>query len=162
MESQMIIAIDPSLNNTGYAIYQDSRLIQSGVIRPQGKEELPKLRNLAHILKTILGHGGLPQQIRSAIVEYPANFTYSKVKSGQKSLNIKDMYKLNRATGVIISVLNQWGILIETIEANKWKAGRAKGIDKAVAGNIASWEIKNDNEADAIVLGQWFLERNSG
>lgn len=134
------IAIDPSINEVGWAT--DSG---SGVIRSKGDGDIKKIASICEKLLTVLE----TVEPGTAIVEVPGSFTYSRSERGGKAMNTDSMGKLNRATGAIIAVLILDGVEVITVAADQWKGKLGKGQARMITGK------KNHNEADAVLLLGW-------
>lgn len=153
----MIIAIDSSINNVGYAMGENGKILASGVIRSKG-EGWSRLYELAEGLKREIGRKDLPI-VRTAIVEIPGTFAYARsADNAGKGLNQAAMQKLNIACGALILTLQCWGAEVETIQAHEWKGSgktaRPKKLDQMLAAQHIGRKCGND-EADAVMLCVW-------
>jgi len=144
-----ILAIDPSINETGWAFGHADEPFESGVIRTRGKTDAEKLYDLEIELREILDRSA-PM---SAVVEIPHNFSHRKASSARgKPLNAASMAKLNRAVGVILCVLQRNTIAIEELPPD-WKGFVGKKLAQGITGK------KNHNEADAILMYRYSKAR---
>ncbi len=142
------IALDPSINVTGYAIRLRNGRTVSGTIKTAGSGITARLHSLRQQLREIL-ENYMPAQ---AAVEYPPKFTYSRstdALSG-KALNIEDLIKLALATGVVLETCAEFGCLTDEVLAT-WKGIAGKGFTRIIAGK------RDHNEADACLLLEWYL-----
>lgn len=146
----MHIAIDPSINNVGWAIFDQDKYSESGKITSQGDAENSKIHFIGDSLDVILQR----RKPDYAVVEIPASFTYSKAAVFGKSLNQSAMNKLSMATGAIIYVCEVNQVPVRMVHANEWKAGRPKDMDKMLAKGYTDKKI-TDHEADAIMLAAY-------
>lgn len=147
-----IIAIDPSINNTGYCVMNEQGYVTSGVIRTDRKvTDGEKLYDIVRNLRIVIGI----EKVEAAYVETSMDFSYAKC-SGRfgKSLNQAALHKLNRAIGAIMLVLAEWGIPVTEIPATQWKGRRNKKTDQLIARQISGKDCGTD-EADAICLAEW-------
>jgi len=151
----MYLALDPSLNKTGYAIYSEAGLIDSGVIRtPQQGSVLEKQTALKAKLRHILG--SKERAIKQAIVEIPASIPYTRTQGrGGKLINLDALLKLSRAVGVLTQTLTDWGVSVYEVTPQRWKGNRVKGWDQLAAAQMLGRKV-TDDEADAIALGVYF------
>jgi Holliday junction resolvasome RuvABC endonuclease subunit len=156
---ETIIAIDPSINFTGWCISQNGKKIRSGVIKTEKyKTDAEKLSMIGFHLKEIISdnalqpHNDLQPPITVAIIEIPEAFTYRR-SAGRygKQLNVDSLFKLSRAVGVILYIC--WKEEFKCIEvgATKWKGGMNKAVAMMVTG------VKDNNEADAILLSEYYF-----
>ena len=149
-----VIAIDPSINETGWA-YEGPDGEVSGVIRSRGDRTGLKLLDISDKLEAVLKEA---KNVDEAVVEVAEGFTYGRSRNRRtgKPLNIESLMKLNKAIGVILLVLEEWGIKIVEIGATQWKAGLNKKLGKIITRKT------NHNEADALMLLRWRLARSKG
>ena len=155
----MLLAIDPSLNHIGWAIIEDGKVSESGVINARGNTLVAKLSAIRVELLVKFTQ----RDFTTAVVEIPGKITYARSARGGKALNTDSMHKLCMATGVIIAELSRLGYEVETAVADEWKRNfsrrqfaAGKDFFLAAAKQIAGREIKTDHEADAICLGWWW------
>lgn len=147
----MLISIDPSINDTGWAVGENGKIVESGVIKTGGSNfsvasRLQKLHeSIIHIRARHVCSG--------AVVEVPGSFTYARSAHGQKPLNAPAMAKLNMAVGAVLVSLA--GCKIHTVIASEWKGSMTKEMSCRLAG------VKDHNEADGINLLRWFEHANS-
>lgn len=152
----MILIIDPSINRTGYAVFDmsgSSSIITSGVIRSLG-EGSDRLGSLHQQVKVIIEQHG----VTHAVVEIPASYSYSRSQSkwSGKGMNQAALHILNRAIGAILAALSVADIETVEVAPQQWKGRRGKGIDKLIAQQQTGRMVTSD-EADAIGLGLWYI-----
>jgi len=144
----VIIAIDPSINETGWAVGDGGGIVESGVIRtrPAGKS-VPK--RLVLLRDCIIGIRNR-HVCTDAVVEVPGSFTYARSARGGKPLNAAAIAKLNMAIGVVFISVD--GCTIHEVVASQWKGKMNKEQANLITGK------SNNNESDAILLLQWFCQ----
>ena len=151
------IGIDPSLNQTGWAVADKEQITASGVIKTQGGSIPEKLWRLRTVLMTLL----LSHNPDQAIIEIQDSFgSYFKRQNRLtgKGLNQSALNKQNWGIGALLACLYEYYALskrhdcIEMLTTTQWKGRMQKGQAKLLASNICKREIKNDNEAEAILL----------
>jgi Holliday junction resolvasome RuvABC endonuclease subunit len=142
------IALDPSINVTGYAIRLRNGRTVSGTIETAGGGITARLYSLRLQLRTVL-EKYMPAQ---AAVEYPPKITYSRSTDAisGKALNIEDLIKLALATGVVLETCAEFGCQTDEVLAT-WKGIAGKGFTRIIAGK------QDHNEADACLLLEWYL-----
>ncbi len=135
------IALDPSINVTGYAIRLGKGRTVSGTIKTTSGGITARLHSLRQQLGAIL-EKYMPAQ---AVVEYPPKIAYSRSTEAfsGKALNIEDLIKLALATGVVLETCAGFGCLTDAV--------LAKGFTRLIAGK------QDQNEADACLLLEWYL-----
>jgi len=146
-----VIALDPSLNETGWAVRSDLGYELSGVFRTHGENDSEKLFELCQGLDAVLAETS-PER---AIVEVAEGFTYSRsfsVRSG-KAKNARSIYKNGKAVGAIIGLLMMRGVEVVEIGATFWKGKLTKKLSMAISGKA------NHNESDALLFLRWYWAR---
>jgi hypothetical protein len=159
MKTKHILALDPGLIQTGYAICnRKGHGIESGTFTPNPKD------NTAHRIHEICVdlRGLLAQyEIGHAIVETMAGgFSYtkhtSKGEDGKpkgKPLNTFDLMKNFAVTMNLCTVLLDHNIKVYHASADKWKGKANKEWAMLASG------IKNHNQAEAYELLRWFMNQ---
>ena len=146
--SDKTIFIDPSLNNIGYAIYDNANhiVVQHGVFKSKGTSLQHKIKSIFDWLDEIV-----TLDIGSAIIEKPAPFAYSKVstKAG-KVINLSSLQELCMAVGGMVMFFECRDIEVEFMPADKWKGKLGKNQVKQLTG------IKNEHAADAYLMASVF------
>lgn len=146
----MILAIDPSINETGWAYGTGDLHKDSGVIRTRGTTDAEKLNDLAVELQDVFYRAeecasGLPVKLS---VEVPEGFTYGRSSRNGKSLNARSLMTLSRAIGVVLFLGKKYGFDVVEVPAS-WKGMVGKRTVQAMTG------CTNHNEADAVMLYRW-------
>ena len=147
----MILAVDPSINNTGWAVVDSGQIKDVGVIKVKGSD-VKRIYDLGEAITRLL----MLNEIDVAVVEIPEAFSYNRSTSAWtgKGLNQKSLQKLNWAIGAITYALRRWDVEVILISATKWKGRRTKKLDKAVAEQVVGRSLSAD-EADAVLLALW-------
>ncbi len=140
------IAIDPSINNIGWAVEWQGKVF-SGAIETKGVEIEEKLCSLRGLLRSVLLSPAYPLP-SLAVVEQPAPYAFKRSTSetSGKGLNNASLQKLNIALGAIISTLCEVNIREIKLIPVAWKGKMNKKMAMALTG------AKNHNTADAILL----------
>lgn len=144
----MILAVDPSINETGWAVGDGGGIVESGVIKTGGASKSISAR-LVLLRDSIVGIRNRHICV-DAVIEVPGTFTYARSARGQKPLNAAAIAKLNMAIGVVY--LSVAGCSIHEVIASQWKGKLTKEAACRLTGE------KNHNIADAILLLQWFCQ----
>ena len=144
------LTLDPSINETGWATDAQAGGA-SGVIKTHGKTDAEKLLSLSEGLQTLC----VSFQPHVVVVEVPAAFTYtrSQNKWSGKGMNTEALLKLSRAVGVCLLIAKANAREVIEIKAHEWKGRAGKDVARLITGK------KNHNEADAVMLLQWFNAR---
>lgn len=155
----MILSLDTSLNNTGYAIFDDKgKLIEYGVLKSKGAETWIKTHSTNMQISALMAK----YDIDTVVVEQPGHKSYARYKksSSGNPVNAESMAKNNMAFGAITNHLYSINHQLKIIPviASTWKGKRSKEIDKLLASQIAGVKIKNSDIADAITLCDWYLK----
>ena len=148
----MILAIDPSINNTGWALLDAGKISQWGVIKTSKKGSIvERLSELYEGIASIL-NGEVPGTIKKAFVEVPGGFSYQRSSGASGNpLNMQSLLTLSEAVGCICTVLTRHGIEVMRVLATQWKAKRTKELEQSIASSIVGRKVTHD-EADAILL----------
>lgn len=144
-----IIAIDPSIVSTGYAVYTGGELVSSGVIRTP---DLLDHARVAHIVQKVW-FIALKYPSVSLVIEVPDSFSYARSQRNGKPLNQGSLQKLNWVIGGLFVLPSVWANAghIHSVTPRQWKGSRSKHIDQLATG------IKQKDEADAVALGLWWV-----
>lgn len=155
--SSLTLSLDVSTTGTGWAIYDGSTLIQSGVSKPKQESFYERAKAMASELKTI--------QLR-AIRRHDKPFESIVIEQNTvMGPNQQSSIKIGIATGVILGRLLAENIYFVNVSTWRkyWKFSykdRSKKSMKKQAVDTVSVEFKKqvkDDEADAILIGSYFV-----
>ena len=155
--SNLTLSLDVSTTGTGWAIYDGSTLLQSGVIKPKPKSFYERAKIMANELKTV--------QLR-ALRKYDKPFDDIVVeKNSVMGPNQQSMIKIGIVTGMILGRLVADEIYFVNVSTWRkyWKFSykdRSKKSMKQQAIATVLNEFKKqvkDDEADAILIGSYFV-----
>jgi hypothetical protein len=141
-----LLTLDPSIVNTGYAIFHlDGELMASGGIRTrtQTKTLQGRIRYLQANLSVLIA----PYHIDEIVIELAPAFFYGR----SKNQNAASLQKLNLVTGSFIGMFAHLNDL-HLVLPEQWKGKRSKSADR-----LANPEATTNDESDAIELGRWWL-----
>ena len=154
---QTILALDISTTSTGYAIFQNSKLIAYGVIAPSNKNVLTRIEKIA-------------DEVNLLMLEYQPDIIYAEEPEPAFVKNNIDVYrKLTFAHGAIAIVLNHYSKEMKLCSSSHWrkqvgiKTGRGiaraqlKPLDIAKANELFNLNTKIDDLADAVLIGQAYI-----
>ena len=155
----IILSLDISTKSTGYAIFKDKELIDSGVIAPTG-EVITRIEKIANAVNDLM-------------LKYSPDIIYAEEPEPAFVKNNIDVYrKLTFAHGAIAIVLNHYHKEMQLCTASHWrkqvgiKTGRGitraqlKPLDIAKANELFNLNTKNDDLADAILIGWSYILEN--
>lgn len=155
----MLVAFDPSINYTGYAIHNGNKIVKYGVLKTKGNDKIQKLYDLELQVNELLTKNLITQ----AVVEEPGSFFYKRKTKYGTAITPKQLsdalIKCNMAYSHICTKLLDWSINTVSVIARDWKGGRTKAVDMILASDEIGVKIKTDHEADAIMLCVWYTER---
>lgn len=155
--SSLTLSLDISTTGTGWAIYDGSTLLQSGVIKPKPKSFYERAKIMASELKTV--------QLR-ALQKYDKPFDDVVVeKNSVMGPNQQSMIKIGIVTGMILGRLVADEIYFVNVSTWRkyWKFSykdRSKKSMKQQAISTVASEFQKqvkDDEADAILIGSYFV-----
>ena len=155
--SNLTMSLDVSTTGTGWAIYDGSALLQSGVIKPKPKSFYERAKIMASELKMV--------QLR-ALQKYDKPFDDIVVeKNSVMGPNQQSMIKIGIVTGLILGRLVADEIYFVNVSTWRkyWKFSykdRSKKSMKQQAISTVASEFQKqvkDDEADAILIGSYFV-----
>ena len=154
--NQIILSLDISTTSTGYGIFKDNKLITYGCIAPTGNV-ITRIEKIAN-------------KINDLMLEYNPDIIYAEEPEPAFVKNNIDVYrKLTFAHGAIAIILNHYSKEMKLCSASHWrkqvgiKTGRGitraqlKPIDIAKANELFNLNTKNDDIADAVLIGQAYI-----
>ena len=156
-----LLALDISTTSTGYAIFKEKELISSGIIAPTGNA-ITRIEKIA-------------EKINELMLEYNPDIIYAEEPEPAFVKNNIDVYrKLTFAHGAIAIVLNHYSKEMKLCSSSHWrkqvgiKTGRGitraqlKPLDIAKANELFNLNTKNDDLADAVLIGwSYIVEHNT-
>jgi hypothetical protein len=154
-----IIAIDPGVGGTGYAIFDNGILVKFGTVKAIGNEWLYKCSNILFLLD---GQINGFYQVEKVLIECPQFMSGS---SGRMVAARGDLVKLTLLTGMILQkFMVKYGVsAIELVEPSKWKGQLPKSVCnnrvlKILKSKNNSLPLKfDDHGLDAVGIGLWKL-----
>ena len=151
-----ILSLDISTTSTGYAVFKDQKLISYGVIAPAGK--------------TITRIEKIADEVNLLMLEHEPDIIYAEEPEPAFVKNNIDVYrKLTFTHGAIAIVLNHYQKEMKLCSSSHWrkqvgiKTGRGitraqlKPIDVAKANELFNLNTKNDDIADAVLIGWSYI-----
>ena len=158
--SSLTLSLDISTTGTGWAVFDSSTLVQSGVIKPKPKSFYERAKIMASELKMV--------QLR-ALQKYDKPFDDIVVeKNSVMGPNQQSMIKIGIVTGMILGRLVADEIYFVNVSTWRkyWKFSykdrSKKSMNQQAIATVLN-EFKKqvkDDEADAILIGSYFV--NSG
>lgn len=151
-----ILALDPSLTCTGYAVLDGSRVIDGGRIRPTSPASTPAAERAREIAREALDVVRSHAPVDVAVVETPA-------PQAPDDRNRRGQADYGLCVGVIIGRLDAIaGLEVVTARADAWTGGVSKA-KRAAAIAAVHPEYNPDRDggmdvADAIGLADWWLD----
>ena len=151
-----LLALDISTTSTGYAIFKEKELILSGIIAPTGNV-ITRIEKIA-------------EKVNELMLEYNPDIIYAEEPEPAFVKNNIDVYrKLTFAHGAIAIVLNHYSKEMKLCSSSHWrkqvgiKTGRGitraqlKPLDIAKANELFNLNTKNDDLADAVLIGWSYI-----
>lgn len=151
----IILSLDISTTSTGYGIFKDNKLITYGCITPTGNV-------ITRIEKTA-------NKINDLMLEYNPDIIYAEEPEPALKSNIDVYRKLTFAHGAIAIILNHYKKELKICTSSHWRkqvgiktgAGitraQLKPVDVAKANELFNLNTKNDDIADAVLIGQAYI-----
>ena len=151
-----ILSLDISTTSTGFAIFTDNKLIDYGVIAPAGNA-ITRIEKIANKIEELMN-------------QYKPDIIYAEEPEPAFVKNNIDVYrKLTFAHGAIAIVLNHFQKEMKLCSSSHWrkhvgiKTGRGitraqlKPIDVTKANELFNLNTKNDDIADAVLIGWSYI-----
>jgi len=159
-----IFAIDPSINEIGWCIWDDT--MKYGTFKSKGSNEKEKLASITFFINSFITR----EQITHAVVEKPPVYTYTRSisKFTGKGLNASAIQKLNWSYGAILGALSLYGVPTDTPlpEEYKPKYNRGRMVicmsyqDIRTSLDLQFKDLRcNEHEAHAIYMMLWKKHR---
>ena len=151
----VLLSLDISTKSTGYAIFEDQELIASGVIAPKG-EVITRIEKIA-------------DEVNLLMLEYHPDVIYTEETEPAKQQLIDVYRKLTFAHGAIAIVLNHYHKELQYCTSSHWrkmvgiktgagiKRAELKSLDIAKANELFNLKTKNDDLADAVLIGWSYI-----
>ena len=154
-----VLSLDLSTKSSGWAIYQDSKLIDSGYITATSTNVYNRIQKITSELELI-------------VKKYNPTKVYSEQPEPASVGNNMDVYrKLTFMHGDVCIMLNHYQLRMELCTSSHWrslvgiKTGRGIKRDSLKPKDIA--KVKqifnktcNDDQADAILIGLAYVKQN--
>jgi len=159
----VLIAIDPSVNYIGVAVFSGKELITADLINLVKHKSLgDKLAVFIERLNSIVDDKGSEDDV-TFIFEHPSFYYHDKSKKG--------IMKLWHFIGALESLCVIQGMAVESVEVCDWKGRTSKDITELTVRAMyrAGWETVRNNVAvsyrhnvyDAIALGDWRIKNGT-
>ena len=160
VEPRVTLAIDPSVNSLGWALFRDRELRYSGTIKGLGPNLIHE-RRIEYIIDTlqvcVIGH--LPDEVHvdTVLIEKPKLWGAVKSVASQHSGSLLGLH-------ILVGALYWWGRTFANeaifIPVSDWKGQLPK--DVTTRRMEAKYDIKtsSNDEADAIGIGDYYLNRS--
>ena len=145
-----ILALDQSSHKTGYAIFDDDKLIKYGVVDIENPNETSRIHEVKAWLLGMMTIWS-PTLIGIEAIQYEQNY------------GITTFQTLARLQGVLMDLCFEQGIPVKVVSSNTWRAHcKVKGKTRADRKKSMQLLVKqwydvsvSDDEADAIGLGRF-------
>lgn len=150
-----VLALDQATHNTGWAIFDDKQLVQCGVAKTKGMEEIDRLKEIRDWFVSMINQWK-PDYIGIEGIQYQAN----------QNSSVTTFQVLARLQGVLMITAKDFEMPLKICPTNTWRAhcgvkGRARTDKKnSMKKLIKDWFDMNvsDDIADAIGIGKYMSE----
>lgn len=151
--SKTILALDVSTTSTGYAVYYNGDLHTYGTVSHKSKDWLERVRFMAETIH---------------MMDKIKPITHVVVEDTYVSKNVNTVKKLCLAQGILLGSLPNAELI--QVYPTVWKAhfgltknksarGDQKANSMSVAEIITLQSVKNDDEADAVLIGKYVWDK---
>lgn len=163
-----LLALDQSTSVSGYAVFQNGKLITVGHVSPTGANHIVRIVKLRKWLKNIITtlDGDLEVVIEDIqLQQYEPNGG----KRQSKDMGVTTYKKLAHVQGALLSLLEDKNIKYYIVSPASWKSacgigGKYRDDQKAYAQKFARETYGLDptqDEADAVCIGHYILKNSS-
>lgn len=145
------VALDPSINTCGYAVFEDDELGDSGVIKMPIGERVTDTDKLSILASRLIGLFSDYKPNHIVIEEY-------QPRHDDKSQHRENLSKMIKAIGVCQAVTPDYAV-VHMIKPHEWKGKKQKS--RTVMECKAVYQFKgyiDENRADAIMIGHHFVK----
>jgi len=150
-----ILALDLASHTTGFAVFDGKRLKNSGIIKGKNKDINKRLIEIKH-------------QLVELISTYEPDYVVVEEMQPFIKPNLFNTTRiLEKLHGVLLSVVDDYDIELLRVPINKWrqdigiqanqKRVLLKQIAIARANKSYHLNVSGDDEAEAILIGEWFV-----
>lgn len=159
-----IMAIDPSMTMSGYAVLRRSdsiTVVDAGVLRPEGTDRINKIHSMVIEAKCLAAEYS-PTRI---IVELPMEFVIAARRGKRSAAHLPwygvaiGAFLVSFPRDIVVGVTaTAWGTVYPTID--KMKTGRIMAVRARYGQHLdLGAPTVAGNVADAIMMGTWWLDR---
>lgn len=159
MAKKYLLALDQATQVTGWALFENGKLIEQNTFSPTGSLEIRLTRLRAWLDKFLDKY---PKEIEVALEE----IQLQSIPGQSRDMAVTTYKKLAYVQGIIIELLTSKGIEYTIVASSSWKStcgvkGRAREEQKA---NAAQYVLKEfgispvQDACDAICIGQHYLK----
>ncbi len=167
----VVLCIDPSIANCGWAIVRNTQpnpeRLDSGIFHPVTRADLNRFDHLSQLiqLRVDMCNAELatpfervsteskPERITDALIETPVGGG----GWGAKTTSTLMMY--TRAIGVCEATCLMLGLRVHRVAVNEWKGSGKKSTTALHVRHFLNYEPRDSNESDALGMGLWICGR---
>lgn len=120
------IAIDPGLSGTGYCVFLDGHVHETGTIFPKGDTPTAKLAHLGDTLRATYN------RLRADMGEFPQQITIEEWHQHFERFKFHSMIKCAEARGIIMAVSFEYTDSVRYISKGKAKKEEAEMLAKSL------------------------------
>lgn len=150
----LILALDQATSKTGWSLWEDSKLVDSGVFKTPSKM---KYEDRLTFMKLKIAEVHKTNKLDKMFIEG----IQLEMEEGQKDISVDTFRKLAHLQGIIIQWSNENNVDLEIISPSTWKSKINIFYDKRKTQKLAAQRYVKDNfgkevtedEADAICIG---------
>lgn len=141
----MILSVDPSISNFGWALGKEGEILDSGHKRTYSKYPLvERVLTIREFMVDLSEEHNLTTLVCEGVDKPRYHMTHG----------VSTFWKLGLSVGVFFS-FQEWDDAY-LLTPDEWKGKTSKSETLLLAKSLVDWEIKDGNEADAIGLLNYF------
>lgn len=159
----IVLAIDSSINNIGYAVLDDAlpidkARIASGTLKIPHVSETEKVREIFVAIKERIKR----YKCQEAVIEKAEHFSYARSTNPYGRGKNRESLRLNTmAVGIISTTCQSEGMKITLVTPTEWKGKQPKEVTRIWVNDVFGLRLqkKNYDESDALKIGAWYIEK---
>jgi Holliday junction resolvasome RuvABC endonuclease subunit len=148
-----LIALDLSTTSTGFAIFENEELRESGTIAPKNKDWKVRVKEIYQVIYHMILTEKYPYNSLQVVTETPLS-----LQNGDTTI------KLAKLHGLILSICFQEGVSLQEIDNQTWKkhiagARATKFQTQDFLRRVRGIKTETTDESDAVGVGMgWMAE----
>ncbi len=157
--TEIITAIDPSINSLGYAVFVNKRLVSYGTVKSSDDD---KQKTLAVRIQTMIADLAVKMEgsmhAQTVVIEEPEMFSSATSHAAVHNSSLKKLI-------MIVGGLVWHSFLLKAtcvlVPVTTWKGQLPKHITKTRMETKYNVRFRTTDECDAVGIGDWYIQASS-